>query len=794
MCGRSLAAFSILMVLPISAATAATIHVPADQPTIQAGVDAAAPGDTVQLAAMVFTGPGNTDLGFGGKDIVLRGAAPPDSSAIDGEGQHQGFYLHQGETAAARIERLTLKNIDGYAFHAYQASATLADIRLFDCVHGVAFHTSTSAVHGLLCVRTSDALAVYAASASATDVDVREGGLYNALDINSGASLTVDGLRVTGSYARYGVVDCAGTLVLRNAYFSGNRLSPLNPRAVIYGHGDGAALDLQWVTIVDNATDGIRTEDACALTARNVTIARTGGEGFELSAEGSADIAQAIVAFSTKVGIFAWPGGTVTLACSDVYGNALGDFGGALGDPTGTDGMIKAEPMFCQLGGPDQPPTLSVNSPCAPANSDCGLLMGAHGTACDLVMVTVSGTVLDPGNQPVAGVAIEGFYDPLLTDSAGHYAFDTVQGWTGVLHPVLMSLHFDPVERLIGPLIVDLPNQDFLAYAQTAIRVPQDFATLAEALEFALDGDTVLVAPGVYTGPANRNLSCGGKAIAVLGTGSAGATIIDCQGQGRAFTLLDGESPATLIGGLTIRNGHSSAALTPPYKGGGGIYVQDGSPTLRDLVIEDCLSDEAGGGLLLKSSSALVQRVHCRGNEAPGLEGIGGGAFAIGGAPTFRDCLFTDNFAFRYGGGLHIANGTIRVEGCTVVGNTAGWSGGGISSHKSSNPPQLSITRSLIADNHATSGGALFNHALWPAPAYDCCLFWGNDSPRVWGSINDPVGTNGNFAADPLLCDPGGGDFGLQAGSPCLPENNGCAVLIGALGQGCDTLRAGGQR
>lgn len=792
--GRSLAGLSLLLLLPMAAASAATIHVPGDQPTIQAGIDAAAPGDTVQLAALVFTGPGNTDLGFGGKDIVLRGAALPDSSAIDCQDQYQGFYLNEGETAAARIERLTIKNTDGYAFHAYQASATLTDIRLFDCSRGVAFHTSTSAVHGLLCVRTSDALGLYAATATATNLDVRDGGLYNALDINAGSSLSVDGLRVTGSRARYGVVDCAGTLVLRNAFFSGNSLSQLYPRGVIYGHGDGSSLDLQWVTLVDNATDGIRTEDACALTARNVTIARTGGEGFELSAEGTADIAEVIVAFSTKVGIFAWSGGTVTLACSDVYGNALGDFGGALADPTGSNGMIKAEPMFCQLGGPDQPPTLSVNSPCAPANNDCGLLMGAHGTACDLEMVTVSGSVLDAASQPVVGVAIEGFYDPLLTDAAGHYAFDTVQGWSGVLQPVRVGLHFDPMERAIGPLTDDLPDQDFLAFAQTAIRVPQDFATLAEALDFALDGDSVLVAPGTYTGPGNRNLGCGGKAIAVLGLAGAEATILDCQGQGRAFTLLDGETPATLIGGLTIRNGHSSAALTPPYPSGGGIYVQDSSPTLRDLIIEDCQSDAGGGGLLLLNSSALVERVHCRGNEAPGLEGIGGGAFASHGAPTFRDCLFTDNFAFRYGGGLHITDGTIRVEGCTVVGNTAGWSGGGISSYRSSSPPQLIITRSLIAYNHATSGGALFNHALWPAPAYDCCLLWGNDSPRVWGTINDPVGTDGNIAVDPLLCDPGGGDFGLQAGSPCLPENNACGVRIGALGEGCGALRAGGER
>jgi hypothetical protein len=70
-----------------------------------------------------------------------------------------------------------------------------------------------------------------------------------------------------------------------------------------------------------------------------------------------------------------------------------------------------------------------------------------------------------------------------------------------------------------------------------------------------------------------------------------------------------------------------------------------------------------------------------------------------------------------------------------------------------------------------------------------CNDSFGNGSN--WTGFPDPTGVGGNFSADPLFCDPDGGDFTLSSQSPCLPGNHPDGAdcgLIGALGKGCGTV------
>ncbi|MEE3193985.1 MAG: hypothetical protein VX289_05625, partial [Candidatus Poribacteria bacterium] len=49
---------------------AATVSVPEEQPTIQAGIEATVDGDTVLVSSGTYTGTGNVNLDFKGKAIT----------------------------------------------------------------------------------------------------------------------------------------------------------------------------------------------------------------------------------------------------------------------------------------------------------------------------------------------------------------------------------------------------------------------------------------------------------------------------------------------------------------------------------------------------------------------------------------------------------------------------------------------------------------------------------------------------------------------------------------------------
>ena len=89
---------------------AGTIQVPADQPTIQAGIDAAVVGDTVLVANGTYLGPGNTGLDYLGKEIIVMSENGPEFTIIDCGETDRAFYFHNDEGESAVVRGFTITN------------------------------------------------------------------------------------------------------------------------------------------------------------------------------------------------------------------------------------------------------------------------------------------------------------------------------------------------------------------------------------------------------------------------------------------------------------------------------------------------------------------------------------------------------------------------------------------------------------------------------------------------------------------------------------------------------------
>lgn len=98
------------LLLPTALASAATIQVPADYPTIQDAVNAASSGDEIIVAPGVYTGTGDSVVDFSGKLLAIRSSNGPTLTVIDGQGLRRGVTFSGGEAGGTVLKGFTIQN------------------------------------------------------------------------------------------------------------------------------------------------------------------------------------------------------------------------------------------------------------------------------------------------------------------------------------------------------------------------------------------------------------------------------------------------------------------------------------------------------------------------------------------------------------------------------------------------------------------------------------------------------------------------------------------------------------
>ena len=282
--------------------------------------------------------------------------------------------------------------------------------------------------------------------------------------------------------------------------------------------------------------------------------------------------------------------------------------------------------------------------------------------------------------------------------------------------------------------------------------------TLTEALAFLCGAVTeVWVAEGAYrpTAGSDRFLSFALKdGVSFYGGFQGGETSINQRSPTGAPTVLSGD-----------------------IQGGNSLHVVDGCGTDATAVLD---------GFYVSGGFA-------DGTVAP--DDMGAGILIVNGSPTIRNVIVEDNIAVR-GGGMAVDNGSPIVVNAVFDDNTAVSGGGGLYTAGGAAPV---VTNATFSNNFSTVGGAVTNNAS--APEFHNTIMWGNATSQVLnqvgstptfhyslvqgsggsGAWNPTIGIDGgnNVDGDPLFVDGPGGNFRLVLGSPAVGwgDNNAPNIL-----------------
>jgi hypothetical protein len=283
------------------------------------------------------------------------------------------------------------------------------------------------------------------------------------------------------------------------------------------------------------------------------------------------------------------------------------------------------------------------------------------------------------------------------------------------------------------------------ARAAAVWHVPNDYATIQAALDAAVSGDIILVAPGTYT----ENINFNGKDVALESEKGAAVTAVrSALAIGTTVTV----GPKGRITGFTIANGY--------FSWGAGLTVSGAGTVIQANIFEDNQEVNGGTGAAISGldSSPTIEGNIFRNNSCDDYFYTGVVSFRNASSPVIINNLIMNNTCRAIN--LTLYNGaTPTIINNTIVGNLTG----------------IRVTRQPRAITQIYRNNIIYQNnigleAIYGAetdnPIWENNLVFGNTTN--YQGILDPTGTNGNVSVEPLLNIDSKPPFMLQASSPSI--------------------------